>query len=320
MHFKLNGWTRIGIILSVLWILGAGVVAFHRVTKTEESEADFTEMAWSSCNSEYTRHTIQIDSCMKDAQAAFDKMRSKDYETVAAAAFIPIPVAWLFVFLVIFLVHWIKRGFQRTPAQRVQAAPEVHPVPEGNKSVARQTESVPHLNQIRTSEQLQPEPTGQLEAKERKEKIQIEKMNIPTNNQPEARGDQMQIIKKIIASILIAIFALMLIGASVAKVPPARSTAERIGQIIGYLFILLGLFYSTRWRLKLAGRCYKVGRQSFAALWFCESILGILLGFNFIGLSVPFGVGMIVVWSLSLWATYRWLKRLRSHEVSIPVA
>jgi uncharacterized membrane protein len=130
----------------------------------------------------------------------------------------------------------------------------------------------------------------------------------------------MQTAKKLVASALIVLFVLIAIGASGAKLPPAKSTAERIGQLTGYVLILLGLFFSTRWRLKLAGRTYKVGRQAFAVLWFCESILGILLGLVFISrVGIPFGAGMVVVWSLSLWATYRWLKRLRSHEVSASV-
>ena len=91
----------------------------------------------------------------------------------------------------------------------------------------------------------------------------------------------MQTLKKIIASVLILILTLMLINIGAGQIARARSAGASIGQFMGFILVLFGLLFSTRWRLKLAGRTYKVGRQAFAVLWFCESVLGILIGLTF---------------------------------------
>lgn len=71
---KLNGWKRIGIIASVVWILGAGL--------TSLAELDYLAGTPSS-----------------------------DWSAAAFVTFAPVPLGWGFVYLVLFLVRWVKRGF-----------------------------------------------------------------------------------------------------------------------------------------------------------------------------------------------------------------
>ena len=108
----------------------------------------------------------------------------------------------------------------------------------------------------------------------------------------------------------------MLLGQS-TRHDPAGSRAEAIGRLLGLVIVLAGLFYSTRWLLVLSGRKHKVGRQAFAVLWCCESVLGVLLGLAFlrsIGLLV--GSIIIVVSSVSFCLTYRWLSRLGKEDLT----
>lgn len=100
MHFMRNGWQRLGIVLSALWAIWPFLYVGIRDV---------------------------------NLPGAF---RSPDCYLMA---FGPILLAWLLAYVGVYTFKWVERGFQRTPAQGIQAAPEV-PVQEGNKSETRETE------------------------------------------------------------------------------------------------------------------------------------------------------------------------------------
>ena len=113
MHFKLNGWQRLGIVLSAFWAIWPFLYEGTR-------EANLPE--------------------------AF---RNPDCYLIA---FGPILFAWLLAYVAVYTFKWVKRGFQTTPA-KVQAAPETQTEPEiqigpeSDKSAVRQIQSVAHNNQ-----------------------------------------------------------------------------------------------------------------------------------------------------------------------------
>jgi hypothetical protein len=86
MHFKLNGWQRLGIILSAFWAIWPFLYEGTR-------EANLPE--------------------------AF---RNPDCYFIGFGLILP---AWLLAYVAVYMFKWVKRGFQRTPAQEVQALPEV---------------------------------------------------------------------------------------------------------------------------------------------------------------------------------------------------
>ncbi len=99
---KLNGWKRIGVIASVIWILGAGAYTYVSESTSEviasiqcETKPGFGDEA-------------AFLRCVKNAHDSLGVA-----EVVALAAFVPVPLGWGFVYLVLFLVRWVKRGFMR---------------------------------------------------------------------------------------------------------------------------------------------------------------------------------------------------------------
>jgi hypothetical protein len=125
----------------------------------------------------------------------------------------------------------------------------------------------------------------------------------------------MNVFKKVLASLSICLFIVMLLGQSVRQDHAARDTAYAVGRLAGLVIALAGLFYSTRWLLLLSGRRHKVGRQAFATLWCCESVLGILLGLFLVRSATVTGLVITAAWSLSFWLTYRWLSKLRREDL-----
>jgi hypothetical protein len=129
-------------------------------------------------------------------------------------------------------------------------------------------------------------------------------------------------VKKTFATILIILFTFMIIAVSsqAGKAPPRQGdVAGAIGELIGMMLWFVGLFYSTRWNLKLYGHTYKLGRQTWAALLFWYSVFA-----AFIGLMMPlvernkfgltFGGFMLVLWVGVAYVCRRWQKRLLGAE------
>ncbi len=128
-------------------------------------------------------------------------------------------------------------------------------------------------------------------------------------------------MKKIFASLLVALFVVMIIGAAsrAGIVGAAASVSETLGRITGVLLMVAGLYYSARWSLKLSGHTYKVGWQTVATIVFWYSLFAV-----FVGLIMPFyarntfgfkyAVIMVVVWSTVAYVSKRWQQRLRRIE------
>jgi hypothetical protein len=110
---KLNGWKRIGIVASIGWILGAGYYTLEGVSAAnsrfhvglalrceEDRPNGMTE-------SEQTKWQETCDSFLSPGEWQLKNERLE----AAYVALIPVPFAWGLVYLVLFLVGWIKRGF-----------------------------------------------------------------------------------------------------------------------------------------------------------------------------------------------------------------
>ena len=132
-------------------------------------------------------------------------------------------------------------------------------------------------------------------------------------------------MKKIFASVLVALFVLMIAGAANQAYKTHRQpgdVAGAIGALTGYLLLWVGLYYSVRWRIQLSGHTYKVGRQAVATILFWYAVFAV-----FAGLMMPLLLGettfnfavaaiIVVLWSSVAYVCKRWQQRLRAAERS----
>jgi hypothetical protein len=105
MKMRLSGWQRIGIVASVIWVIGGGFWG----NTVGLSQGEYVRLAYEQC-----LHA-RIDTGWEPCHAKFEKdwpEAIKDHWYYAAAfAFIPIPLAWLVVWGMVSLVRWIRAGF-----------------------------------------------------------------------------------------------------------------------------------------------------------------------------------------------------------------
>jgi hypothetical protein len=119
---KLNGWQRIGVVLSIVWVLYGAYWGNEYGLR----QGDWTDLVYESCmDSAQTKAADAHYSQPAQEQharddAACEQSRERDWGTsiqyhfqyAAICAFVPIPLAWGIVYGLIALVRWIRNGFK----------------------------------------------------------------------------------------------------------------------------------------------------------------------------------------------------------------
>ena len=103
---KLNGWRRIGVVVSVIWAIGAAI--FERKRQVFPVDERFVIQIQQCLN------PIN-DECFNLAEKQRSELLALDFSSVSNILFAslgPIVVAWLTAYLAIKVFFWVKAGFQ----------------------------------------------------------------------------------------------------------------------------------------------------------------------------------------------------------------
>jgi hypothetical protein len=102
---KINGWQRIGILVSVIWMVGAYFYTMDRV------QTDDIQMAANVDEACIAAKQQEQKVCDNEMYAEVIRALPREREEAAIVALVPVPLSWSFVYLTLFLLRWIKRGF-----------------------------------------------------------------------------------------------------------------------------------------------------------------------------------------------------------------
>ena len=99
-RFRLNGWQRIGIVLSVVWIIVGSYLAYGTIEAQlglQEICADYPEANLGFCST-----------------SSVQRRGSPTILWIEAGISIlaPILIAWLMAYALIYLARWIRAGFR----------------------------------------------------------------------------------------------------------------------------------------------------------------------------------------------------------------
>lgn len=103
--FRLNGWQRIGIVLSVVWAFGALVYIWPGEEAFEPAQK---QRFYNECIFDPKADT---SLCEAKANAVHDARLRRAWNSLLWTL-APIPIAWLLIWGLIATVRWIGRGFQ----------------------------------------------------------------------------------------------------------------------------------------------------------------------------------------------------------------
>jgi hypothetical protein len=108
----MNDWTRIGVVLSVTWALGAALATHYQLAERERSARLLAyEVQSISCASNSDPRQIEA-ACEANAQRAYQdpKHARERLRPILGNALLPIPFAWLLAGFAVGLVRWVKAG------------------------------------------------------------------------------------------------------------------------------------------------------------------------------------------------------------------
>ncbi len=106
---RLNGWQRIGIVASVVWALGTG---YYQRNEDVKSATALANLAYALCDYDNS-HLGDKRDCSLDFKQSFDLQIEGSWANVAMVSFVPIPLAWLAVYLAIRIWRWVRAGFKK---------------------------------------------------------------------------------------------------------------------------------------------------------------------------------------------------------------
>ncbi len=135
MGRKLNGWQRLGIVLSVLWLCAlsaATALYYSQATPFDElavvrwfdpETQDYVDDKWSdrrntACGEKCSSRKTQIESqlCSLDCNDAARLRLEKRFNwlgfTIIAA--VSVLAAWFLAYAIVWVSRWVVRGFRRT--------------------------------------------------------------------------------------------------------------------------------------------------------------------------------------------------------------
>lgn len=105
----LNRWQRIGIVVSLIWILGS--VIYVRIFQVDQAHTSF-QFSLRAC---YTSTQTDQDrkACVEEAGNKYGELLSLDSLKLGDIAFGsigPVIAGWLLIFLIIRIVRWVNAG------------------------------------------------------------------------------------------------------------------------------------------------------------------------------------------------------------------
>jgi len=104
---RIGMWQRLGIVLSVLWFLGAGL---HTLNVEDNNAQAGAALSAELCRDRQARGRDLSENCSK---AFSDFMRVVGSDPIIKAGIVaitPIPIAWLLAFVAVWTTRWVWRG------------------------------------------------------------------------------------------------------------------------------------------------------------------------------------------------------------------
>jgi hypothetical protein len=108
---QLGGWQRIGIILSIVWALGAAI--YQRNADIEHAQ-DFMSLAYKACTeSKLLNNDSDWSSCDQESAKHWEIWLEGSWRNVALKSFVPIPFGWGVAYLLLAIGRWVRTGFKK---------------------------------------------------------------------------------------------------------------------------------------------------------------------------------------------------------------
>lgn len=104
-RLRLNMWQRLGVVASVLWMLGAGI-------RERLKQVDLALIYYGEARDECAKTAAD---CSQVASAAYDRAIEGRWGEVVAVAVEPVVLGWVFAYITVWTARWILAGRHPRP-------------------------------------------------------------------------------------------------------------------------------------------------------------------------------------------------------------
>jgi hypothetical protein len=106
MTRRLEGWQRLGVVISICWLVGSCVlVRIHQYRGGKESADAFVALC--AGPPIYT----PVDQCWQKTMAFRQLAEAPYWPPILFLSIAPIPIFWLFGWATIAVIRWVRAGF-----------------------------------------------------------------------------------------------------------------------------------------------------------------------------------------------------------------
>ena len=103
---RLNGWQRIGVVLSIIWAVGAA--EYERDRQIEQGN-ELAEFRYRLC---METKSANANSCSEKLGKDLKKAVEPFWGNIAFYSLAPVVAGWVVIYLIIIIVRWVKTGFK----------------------------------------------------------------------------------------------------------------------------------------------------------------------------------------------------------------
>ena len=108
---KLNMWQRLGIVLSLLWIIGGGL--WQRTSDVSQASS-MMQSQYQPCSETASQLIYGTDAanekCMSEALKTFNIYLEDSWAKVVFFAIAPVLLAWLLAYAFLWTARWVLAG------------------------------------------------------------------------------------------------------------------------------------------------------------------------------------------------------------------
>lgn len=101
---KLNRWKRMGVVISILWALGA---AYYERSKEMDAGQHFLDFSYQVCTES---KSSTLEHCSDELNKNIEIWMKPNWGNIGLIAFAPIVLGWVLVFIIIRVYRWVKAG------------------------------------------------------------------------------------------------------------------------------------------------------------------------------------------------------------------
>jgi hypothetical protein len=114
---RVGGWSRVGIVLSVIWLAGAGLYQREADLRTA---AYFSGLAYRTCTeSKAQKGDFDFSGCTSASTKNWNLFLEYSWGKVVIIAIVPIPFGWAFAYFAIRVWRWIRAGFKHSAGSKL---------------------------------------------------------------------------------------------------------------------------------------------------------------------------------------------------------